>query len=276
MALRSLQLSAIGGAKIWVELFSITLSTALLAGCAGRSPRMTSPPQPAPLQTLGAAKNHYVRPQNFIPFSTEASAGLSLSLAAVGDVMLGTWVTGYLERSGSTYPFEATKHILQAADFAIANLEAPFTDRGEPVKDKEFTFRVPPKHAIGLKESGFDVLHLANNHILDYGPEGLFDTISTLDSLALAHVGAGENLVAAYAPAIFERKGFDGKPLHCGFLGFSMTHPEEFYAGQTTPAPPSIYDRYLPRWIRWRPKWTSWWCRFIGAPKNGHTQTVSN
>ena len=244
MTVQLLQFSS-GRARA-VAILSIPLFAALLSGCAGHSPQMLPPPQPAPLQILDAAKNRYVRPQNFLPITSAANTGFGLSLAAVGDVMLGTWVTSYLESSGATYPFEPTKHILQAADFAIANLEAPFTDRGEPVKDKEFTFRVPPKHAVGLKESGFDLLHLANNHILDYGPEGLFDTFSTLDSLALAHVGAGENIAAAFAPVIFERQGWDGKPLRCGFLGFSMTHPEEFYAGPNTPGTAfPYYARYL-------------------------------
>lgn len=158
-----------------------------------------------------------------------------LSLAAVGDVMLGSWVVPLLDSSGATYPFLTTQNILQAADIAIANLEAPFTDRGEQVQDKEYTFRVPPRHAHGLKAGGFDVLHLANNHILDFGPEGLFDTMATLDSLALGHIGAGKNIDAAYQPVLIEREYWGGEKLRFGFLGFSLTHPEAYYAGKDKP-----------------------------------------
>jgi poly-gamma-glutamate synthesis protein (capsule biosynthesis protein) len=134
---------------------------------------------------------------------------------------------------------------LRAADFALANLEAPFTDRGEQVKDKKFTFRVPPKHARGLKASGFDILHLANNHILDFGPDGLFDTMATLDSLSLLYVGAGENIAAAFAPVIVERENESNEKLRFGFLGFSMTHPEEFYAGKNKPGTAfPFWERY--------------------------------
>jgi poly-gamma-glutamate synthesis protein (capsule biosynthesis protein) len=224
-------------------LFFIFVS--FLLGCANRAPLVMPPPQAEPLRTLEAAKSGFARPR-LVNSSHKLGKNLGVSLVAVGDVMLGTWVTSYLDSFGATYSFEATRHILEAADFAIANLEAPFTDRGEPVKDKTFTFRVPPKHAAGLKDSGFDILHLANNHILDYGPEGLFDTIATLDSLALMHIGAGENIAAAFAPAILERDGLYGKKLRLGFLGFSMTHPEEFYAGKDKPGTAfPFFKRYI-------------------------------
>jgi poly-gamma-glutamate synthesis protein (capsule biosynthesis protein) len=227
-------------AAIFFLLFAVFLSS-----CASRAPLLTPPPQMEPLQALEIAKSDFARP-SLITSTNKLGNTLGVSLVAVGDVMLGTWVTSYLDSSGATYPYEATRDILEAADLAIANLEAPFTERGEPVKDKTFTFRVPPKHAVGLKESGFDVLHLANNHILDYGPDGLFDTIATLDSLALTHVGAGENITAAFAPAILERDGLDGKKLRLGFLGFSMTHPEEFYAGRDKPGTAfPFYARYV-------------------------------
>lgn len=234
-------------AKMAAILFSFffLLFAVFLSGCANRKPLVMPPPQVEPLRTLEAAKFDFARPR-LVTSSTKLGKNLGVSIVAVGDVMLGTWVTSYLDSSGATYPFEPTRHILEAADFAIANLEAPFTDRGKAVKDKTFTFRVPPKHAVGLKESGFDILHLANNHILDYGPDGLFDTIATLDSLALTHVGAGENIAAAFAPAILERDGLDGKKLRLGFLGFSMTHPEEFYAGKTKPGTAfPFYERYI-------------------------------
>ncbi len=48
---------------------------------------------------------------------------------------------------------------------------------------------------------------IANNHVFDYGPDGLFDTISYLDSAGIAHVGAGRNEREAYAPAVFAISG---------------------------------------------------------------------
>ncbi|MDZ7288717.1 MAG: CapA family protein [candidate division KSB1 bacterium] len=215
-------------------------------GCASHSSHVIQFPKPEPLLTLEPAEFKPVALRLPTKISTTPGMHSGVSLVAVGDVMLGSWVTRHLDQEGSTYPFESTRHILQAAHIATANLEAPFTDRGTAVADKEYTFRVPPRHAIGLKESGFDVLHLANNHFLDFGPEGLFDTIAILDSLELAHVGAGENIAAAFAPVILEREAPDGQTLRFGFLGFSMTHPEEFYATKTTPGTAFPYwNRYL-------------------------------
>ncbi|MDZ7362271.1 MAG: CapA family protein [candidate division KSB1 bacterium] len=219
------------------------LGLAFLIGCASQKQSVAPLPPIAPLLAL------QIEPASLAllsPAKLETPAPAAFSLVAVGDVMLGSWVVARLDGSGSAYPFEATKHILRAADFAIANLEAPFTDRGEQVKDKKFTFRVPPRHARGLKESGFDILHLANNHILDFGPEGLFDTMATLDSLSLLYVGAGENIAAAFAPVIVERENVNNEKLRFGFLGFSMTHPEEFYAGKNKPGTAfPFWERYL-------------------------------
>jgi poly-gamma-glutamate capsule biosynthesis protein CapA/YwtB (metallophosphatase superfamily) len=224
-------------------LFLIFISVVFLLGCASQKQSVAPLPPIEPLLTLR------IQPNSFAPLSSaklETPAPAVFSLVAVGDVMLGSWVVAHLDSLGSTYPFEATKHILQTADFAIANLEAPFTDRGERVKDKQFTFRVPPKHARGLKASGFDILHLANNHILDFGPEGLFDTMATLDSLSLLYVGAGENIDSAFAPVIVEREKEKNEKLRFGFLGFSMTHPEEYYAGKNKPGTAfPFWERYI-------------------------------
>jgi poly-gamma-glutamate synthesis protein (capsule biosynthesis protein) len=222
-------------------LFSFLFIVVL--GCASQKQYVASPPSKEPLLALNIAS---VASTHLTSTGLNTSAHFGVSLAAVGDVMLGSWVVNYLDSAGSAYPFAATKHILQAADIAIANLEAPFTDRGAKVENKEYTFRVPPKHAAGLKESGFDILHLANNHILDFGPEGLFDTIATLDSLSLLHIGAGENIAAAFAPVIVGREHDGKEKLRLGFLGFSMTHPEEYYAGRKKPGTAfPFWERYV-------------------------------
>jgi len=214
----------------------------LHTGCASQKPSVAPLPSAEPLLTL--KRDHLVPMPGAAKLATPTHFGISL--AAVGDVMLGSWVAPLLDSAGATYPFLATKNVLQAADLAIANLEAPFTDRGEQVQDKEYTFRVPPRHARGLKESGFDVLHLANNHILDYGPDGLFDTMATLDSLALGYVGAGEDIDAAFKPVRLERVFRGGEKLRFGFLGFSLTYPEDYYAGKKKPGTAFPFrERYL-------------------------------
>jgi poly-gamma-glutamate synthesis protein (capsule biosynthesis protein) len=96
--------------------------------------------------------------------------------------------------------------MLKEADLAVINLEGPLTSRGEKVP-KPFNFRMPPATTRILTGAGIDVACIANNHVFDYGPDGLFDTISYLDSAGVAHVGAGRNEREAYTPALFTLAG---------------------------------------------------------------------
>ena len=148
----------------------------------------------------------------------------SISLVAVGDLMLGGSALSIIRQKGANYPFDACRTILQSADIAFGNLEAPFTKGGEPF-DKTFTFRVPPEFGQGVSQAGFDVLSLANNHILDYGMEGLFSTLHVLDSLRIAYCGAGESEEEAESAVVLRRGGF-----RVGFLAYSMTYPDAFWA----------------------------------------------
>ena len=79
-------------------------------------------------------------------------------------------------------------------------------------------FRTPPRDAAGLALAGIDVVSLANNHALDYGPEGLRDTIATLDAAGIAHCGAGEDDAVARRPAFLEARG-----LRVAFLSYAAT-----------------------------------------------------
>lgn len=79
------------------------------------------------------------------------------------------------------------------ADIAMLNEEFPFSDRGTPMKDKQYTFRIAPNYASIYKDMGVDLVTLANNHILDYGIDALLDTFTTLDLANINYVGAGRN-----------------------------------------------------------------------------------
>jgi poly-gamma-glutamate synthesis protein (capsule biosynthesis protein) len=154
---------------------------------------------------------------------------LQLSVAAVGDVMMAGSALSVILAKGIDYPFDSTRAALQKADIAIANLEAPFGTSGSPF-NKTFTFRVPPAFAPGLVNAGFDVVNLANNHILDYGLSPFFQTLQILDSLGIAACGAGANRDSAEAGTVLIRNGWK-----VAFLGFSLTYPEQFWAASDKP-----------------------------------------
>ncbi len=148
-----------------------------------------------------------------------------ISIAAVGDIMMSSWIIDLVKEYGYDFAFDSTRSIISSADLAIANLEAPFTTSDSCHIDKTYTFKVPPSFVRGIKNAGFDVVTLANNHILDYGREGLIQTMATLDSAGMSFCGAGENIHSACAPRIVEKNG-----QKIAFAGFSMTFPKIFWA----------------------------------------------
>ncbi len=131
--------------------------------------------------------------------------------------MLARDLVTLMDRYGAMYPFERVAPILADADITVANLEGTFTEGGTPA-DKKYVFRTPPRDAAGLALAGIDVVSLANNHALDFGPEGLRDTIAALDAVGIAHSGAGENDMAARRPAILPVRG-----LRVAFLSYAAT-----------------------------------------------------
>ncbi len=153
-----------------------------------------------------------------------------LTITAVGDVMLGGSATPELEKYGYDYPFEKTKYLLLESDIVFANLEGPLTTRGKEIIEKKYKFRAQPqKVAPALKKAGINVVSLANNHTLDYGEQGLLDTMAALDENGIAYAGAGKNNIHARVPAILEVKN-----IKIALLAYSLTFPEEFWAKHNT------------------------------------------
>ena len=108
---------------------------------------------------------------------------------------------------------------LRSADLALANLEQPLSSRGVSM-DKWAALRGIPAIAQDLAEMGVGVVTIANNHMADYGPEALADTLSLLDEAGVPHCGAGLYLAQAMAPVILEREGW-----RIGIFGIASTLP---------------------------------------------------
>ncbi|HHS13622.1 MAG TPA: CapA family protein [bacterium] len=184
-----------------------------------------------------------IGPQGEGARSVPEGAKDTLTLAAVGDLMMGGRVLPFIELYGMHYPFDSTRATIRSADIAMANLEAPFTLTGKPF-EKTYTFRVPPDLAPALADAGFDVMTLANNHILDFGPEGLTETMETLDRLSVLYCGAGKDRKQAERAAVLETGGW-----RVGFLAYSMTYPSEFWADQNRGGAAYPHPRRMQRQI---------------------------
>jgi hypothetical protein len=117
-----------------------------------------------------------------------------------GAVYTGVPVLADRLRSDPTTVLDPIAPILRAADLAMVNLETAITDRGQPVPGKNFHFRSPAESFVALKSAGVDVVNMANNHALDYGPVGMDDTFAAIASSKLPVVGIGRDASEAYRP----------------------------------------------------------------------------
>ena len=98
--------------------------------------------------------------------------------------------------------------IIQNADFAITNLEAPLVSTlASPIFKIGPLLKGLPHTARFLKDAGFHAVTLANNHFRDYGDEGIADTLQLCDEVGLKHVGGGSSLQNAALPLIINTSG---------------------------------------------------------------------
>lgn len=129
---------------------------------------------------------------------------------------------------------------LHSADLTIANLELPLTTADTPT-DKAITLRADPNIAPSLREKGIDLATVANNHALDYGPEGLAETIDALRNAGIAAVGGGADLERAMQPALLSVSG-----CRVAVFGLASTLPPGYAAGPRRPgiAPVRVLSRF--------------------------------
>jgi len=125
---------------------------------------------------------------------------------------------------------------LRAADLTIAHLEVPHTRRGTEMAGDVPAPGAPPEHLGAAARAAIKAVSMAGNHMADCGPEGIADTIETLDQLRIAHAGAGATLAAARAPAVLEVG-----PRRIALLSYNCVGPE---SGWATPDSPGF--AYLP------------------------------
>lgn len=112
-------------------------------------------------------------------------------------------------RGDIDYPFAKISETIKDADITFVNLESQLADlNGETQSPtNEYRFAGPPEGAWSLKNAGIDIVSVANNHMWDYGKDALIETVSSLDTNGVLHVGAGMDGNARFSPEIFEIRG---------------------------------------------------------------------
>ena len=151
---------------------------------------------------------------------------LKITLCAVGDLMLGDHpvvfghgVRSRLGKEGKRWLFSKAHKAWEGADIVFGNLESVLSNTGMVTGDlKSSEMRGRPETVHSLAEAGFNILNVANNHILQHGEAAFSETIDLLKQNGIASVGLRSVDGRFYSqPCHVERKG-----ITVGFLGYSF------------------------------------------------------
>lgn len=115
-------------------------------------------------------------------------------------------------------------------DIVFGNLETPVTDEHDIRENKRYNFRTNER-VLDIFPGNF-IFSLANNHMMDYGNEGLMETLSNLKRKGIRFTGAGENIDEAGKPVIIECKGKK--------LGF-ITAADKIFGTEATKDSPGVF-----------------------------------
>ncbi|MGZ5147127.1 MAG: CapA family protein, partial [Burkholderiales bacterium] len=117
-------------------------------------------------------------------------------------VILGCGDVGPLEEPLEPYT-ELVRPVLASADIRFAQVERVYSERGTlQLHSGGAHTRLKPHMADIFSQAGFNVVSLASNHAMDWGPHALLDTIDVLRKRGIEVVGAGRNIVDARTPAV--------------------------------------------------------------------------
>ena len=174
-------------------LQSVIAVALILAGCATQP--LPEDPAPAP-EPLPQAEAPPSTPTPEPAVSPEPVLSTKrISIAAVGDMMLGTdYPENHLPDDDGVGFLRHVTTLLSDADVTFGNLEGVLVDGGEPGKKCSnpnacYLFRSPSRYVDHYVNAGFDVLSLANNHARDFGEEGRLASMETLAAADIHHSG---------------------------------------------------------------------------------------
>lgn len=142
------------------------------------------------------------------------TAGPKVRLYAVGDIGLSGRAAATAQREGPAALFDEVRPLLRTGDLVFGNLEYPLAAH---VAARQM-FAASPGAARALKDMGFTVLHLANNHVSEYGLAGLSATLTALQSVGLTPLGVGADRAKARQLVLTNLRG-----MRIGWLGCGRT-----------------------------------------------------
>lgn len=153
-----------------------------------------------------------------------------VTVAITGDIMLGRSVASQMLATNDRFPFNGTADYLKGFDITVGNLECVVSTLGTAVPNKTYHFRADPRGFGRLRDAGFQLVSLANNHTGDFGAAAFADMLAQLPDQGIAAVGGGLNRAAAHTPAIRTVR-----TTTIGFLAYCEVDPFSFAATASSP-----------------------------------------
>jgi poly-gamma-glutamate capsule biosynthesis protein CapA/YwtB (metallophosphatase superfamily) len=217
---------------------SLLVFLLLAPGCSKIG--VVDPPPETSLPAVVEAEPITVEPeQEPTPEMTTEPRGPTITVVATGDIMLGGTGREFYHRDNYDYAFVNVRDILLDADIFIGNVETALTTSDELLVEKKYRFRDPPGPvSAALARAGLDVANLGNNHSLDYGHTGLAQTLEALHGVGVKTIGAGATDLQARRAAVISVAD-----RRLGFLAYSNTFPEEFWADEDRPGTAFGHER---------------------------------
>ncbi len=158
-------------------------------------------------QSADTLEGYYQKSQELSKSAGQQTS--AVSFLAVGDIMLSRNVAAKINAAkDANLPFSKMTDVLKSSDFNFGNLESPLVNDGNAIiGGHAMVFASPSSSAQSLINNNFKILNLANNHAFDQGLLGLNSTTNFLNALNIKHVGTGNNLTEAWAPAVVQANG---------------------------------------------------------------------
>jgi poly-gamma-glutamate synthesis protein (capsule biosynthesis protein) len=151
-------------------------------------------------------------------------------IRCVGDIcpgdktILGSGVAAACIDHHFDFPFEKVKHLLENSDILIGNLEGPLSAKALQAGNEHLPFMGLSQFAAALRTAGFNVINLANNHILEHGPSCFNDTVNALKKVGIQVCGLRSQVEPFYSdPVYIETHGFT-----IGIIGYNWVGIDKF------------------------------------------------
>ncbi|MDG0809894.1 CapA family protein [Cohnella rhizosphaerae] len=215
----------------WSKPLIVLAAAVMLNGCGARAGHSAGA-----IPAQGSA-SHAPPAHEAVPASVKQTKPIEMIFA--GDTMMDGSVKEAIRVHGADYPFSQIKDEVGRADYAVLNLETSVTEAKDKDLNQRFNFKSSASSLKGIKNAGFDMVSLGNNHVLDYKERGLRDTLRNVEKAGLRHVGAGLNEEEAFH---FETVKLNGATVKIG----AVTRFMPTTAWNATADKPGVASAYEP------------------------------